>query len=160
MCINVRPKNDKLDLVSVSETPAATSVATRYGAPKRAWTRRTKVIVGAVAVVLTLVFVGWLALGRGEPSVASKDVGFSVRDSTLTEVDFQVVKDPAATVQCAVKALGSSFAIVGWDVVTIGPNGTDSGMDQGRTTAQRAAVRTESLAVSGVVDSCWIVPAP
>ncbi|MCY0904912.1 DUF4307 domain-containing protein [Arthrobacter sp. H14-L1] len=146
--------------MSVSETSAATSVATRYGAPKRRWTRRTKVILSAVVAVLTLVFVAWLALGRGEPSVASKDVGFSVRDSTLTEVDFQVVKDPGATAQCAVKALASSFAIVGWDVVTIGPNGTDSGIDQGRTTAQRAAVRTESLAVSGVVDSCWIVPAP
>ncbi len=121
--------------------------------------RRRKIILTAVIAVLALVFIAWLALGRGEASVTSKDVGFSVQDSTLTEVDFQVTKNPADTAQCAVKALGSSFAIVGWDVVTIGPNGTDAGIDRGRTTAQRALVRTESLAVSSVVDSCWIVPA-
>jgi hypothetical protein len=54
--------------------------------------------------------------------------------------------------------MNESYAVVGWDVVTIGPNGTAAGSDGGRTTAQRAMVRTDSLAVSLVVDSCWIVP--
>jgi hypothetical protein len=41
--------------------------------------------------------------------------------------------------------------------VEIGPNAPRDGADGGRTTAQRTTVRTESEAVSGVVDSCWIV---
>ncbi|MDJ0354746.1 MAG: DUF4307 domain-containing protein [Actinomycetota bacterium] len=145
--------------MSVSDSSAATSVATRYGTPKRVVPRRQKILLTTVIAVLALVFVAWLALGRGEAPVTSKDIGFSVQDGTMTQVDFQVVKNPGDTAQCAVKALGSSFAIVGWDVVTIGPNAADSGTDQGRTTAQRAWVRTESPAVSGVVDSCWIVTA-
>lgn len=110
-----------------------------------------------VIAVLALAFVAWLGLGRGPAAVGSKDIGFVVKDSTMTQIDFQVTKDPDATAQCAVKALGESFAVVGWDVVTIGPNGTEAGAGQGRTTAQRAMVRTESPAVSGVVDSCWLV---
>ena len=111
-----------------------------------------------VISVLALAFVAWLGLGRGPAAVGNKVVGYNVTDATQTVVDFQVTKDPASTAQCAVKALGESFAVVGWDVVTIGPNGVDAGADKGRTTAQRASVRTESLAVSADVDSCWLVP--
>ncbi|MCU1575216.1 MAG: hypothetical protein JWO93_3298 [Micrococcaceae bacterium] len=113
-----------------------------------------------LAAVFALAFVAWLGLGRGPATVDSKDVGFTVTDSTQTVVDFQVTKDPGAVAQCAVKALSESYAIVGWDVVTIGANDAGAGSGQGRTTAHRVALRTESLAVSGLVDSCWLVPAP
>ena len=33
---------------------------------------------------------------------------------------------------------------------------SQQGADGGRTMAQRAVLRTESLSVSGVVDNCWI----
>ena len=52
--------------------------------------------------------------------------------------------------------MDSKFAVVGWKVVDIGPNAADAGTDGGRTTAHRARLRTESQAVSAVVDSCWI----
>ncbi len=86
-----------------------------------------------------------------------KDLGYSTVDATVTEVDFQVVKYPAATAKCAVKALDSKFAVVGWKVVEVGPNEPKDGADGGRTTVQRVMLRTESEAVSGVVDNCWIV---
>ncbi|WP_269047908.1 DUF4307 domain-containing protein [Paenarthrobacter sp. Z7-10] len=143
--------------MTVSDASAATSLTNRYGRPKRALTRRKKIILTAVIAVLVLAFVTWLAVGRGPAAVDSKVIGFSVTDATLTEVDFQVIKNPGSTAQCAVKALGSDFAVVGWDVLTIGPNAAGTGADQGRTTAHRAKARTESLAVSGVVDSCWLV---
>jgi Domain of unknown function (DUF4307) len=145
--------------VTASKASAPT-LSNRYGAPKRAVSRRGKIGLLVLAGVLALAFVAWLGLGRGTAGVDSKDIGFTVTDSTQTVVDFQVTKDPGASAQCAVKALNESYAIVGWDVVTIGANSADAGAGQGRTTAQRAVLRTESLAVSGLVDSCWLVPAP
>ncbi len=98
----------------------------------------------------------WVSTSNATASVTYKDIGYSTPDGTLAEIDFQVTKDPATAAKCAVKALDSKFAVVGWKVVDIGPNPADSGADGGRTTSHRVQVRTESEAVSGVVDSCWI----
>ena len=98
----------------------------------------------------------WISTSNATDSVTFKDIGYSTPDATLAEIDFQVTKDPATAVKCSVKALDSKFAVVGWKVVDIAPNAANASADGGRTTAHRATVRTESAAVSGVVDSCWI----
>ena len=98
----------------------------------------------------------WISTSSATASVTFKDIGYSTPDATLAEIDFQVTKDPATDARCAVKALDAKFAVVGWKVVDVGPNAADAGTDGGRTTVHRALVRTESQAVSGVVDSCWI----
>ena len=85
-----------------------------------------------------------------------KDIGFSITDATLAEVDFQVTREPGVAVKCAVKALDSKFAVVGWKVVDIPTHEAEPGADGGRTIAQRVTLRTESLSVTGVVDSCWV----
>jgi hypothetical protein len=88
--------------------------------------------------------------------VTTKDIGFSVTDATRTEVDFQVTREPGTAVKCAVKALDSKFAVVGWKVVDIPPDANEGGADNGRTISQRVVLQTESLSVSGLVDSCWV----
>lgn len=98
----------------------------------------------------------WISTSLSTGSVSFKDIGYSTPDATQAVVDFQVTKERDAAVVCAVKALDSKFAVVGWKVVDVGPNGPDTGSDGGRTTAHRVVLRTESQAVSGVVDSCWI----
>ncbi|WP_240629836.1 DUF4307 domain-containing protein [Specibacter cremeus] len=143
--------------MTVSDSPAATSLTNRYGAPKRAFGKRTKVLTAVVIAVLALAFVTWLAVGRQGPSVQFKDVGYTVLDSTMTHVDFEVTKDAGATAACDVKAMNAAYAVVGWKTVTIGPNGTATGSNNGKTTILRADVRTDSLAVTGVVDNCWVV---
>jgi hypothetical protein len=142
---------------SAAPPPASTSLANRYGGQKRALSRKSKGILAGLALLLGAGFMGWVATSSAQKPVTFKDIGYSTVDATLTEVDFQVTKYPGATAKCAVKALDSSFAVVGWKVVEIGPNAPRDGADGGRTTAQRTTVRTESEAVSGVVDSCWIV---
>lgn len=137
--------------------PASTSLANRYGGQKRALTRGARRNLVIAALIAAVGFAAWLATSSAQAPVTYKDLGYSTVDATLTEVDFQVVKSPAATAKCAVKALDSTFAIVGWKVVEVGPNEPREGADGGRTTVQRTALRTESAAVSGVVDSCWIV---
>jgi hypothetical protein len=139
--------------------PAPTSLANRYGGQKRALTRKAKRNILIAALAVGIVFLAWVSTSAATNSVSFKDVGYSTRDATLTEIDFQVTKDPTVEAKCAVKAMDSKFAIVGWKVVDIGPNAADVGTEGGRTTAHRTQLRTESQAVSAVVDSCWI-PAP
>ncbi|MET4094535.1 DUF4307 domain-containing protein [Arthrobacter sp. UYCu712] len=136
--------------------PASTSLANRYGSQKRALTGRTKRYILIAALALGIGFMAWISTSSATASVTFKDIGYSTPDATLAEIDFQVTKDPATDARCAVKALDSKFAVVGWKVVDVGPNAADAGTDGGRTTVHRALVRTESQAVSGVVDSCWI----
>ncbi|MHA7155952.1 DUF4307 domain-containing protein [Arthrobacter sp. TMN-50] len=140
--------------------PPVSRVANRYGTPKPGIPGRTrKRIIWAtlaVAVVATALF----SLQTSIPEVASKDVGFSIQDPGNATVDFDVTKAPDASVQCAVQVLSETYAVVGWDVVEIGPNDTDEGTDGGRTTAHRAKLRTESEGVSGGVNACWVLEEP
>ncbi|TLM73332.1 DUF4307 domain-containing protein [Pseudarthrobacter sp. NamB4] len=136
-------------------TPADTSLANRYGTQKRSIKPGTKRILGGAALAVGIGFLAWVSTSQSLSDVSFKDVGYSTTDATLAEVDFQVTREPGTPVKCAVKALDSKFAIVGWKVVDIPPGEGNGTADGGRTVAQRVAVRTESLAVSGVVDSCW-----
>ncbi|WP_225437477.1 DUF4307 domain-containing protein [Arthrobacter sedimenti] len=132
-------------------------VANRYGAPKpKRPIGRVRMLL--VAVLLAAVAaVAAVALTSGSPGVSSKDVGFSLTSEGRASVDFEVTKDPTATAQCAVQALSENYAVVGWKVVTIGPNSAGEGANDGGTTAHRTDVRTDSPAVSGGVNACWIV---
>ncbi|WP_373418298.1 DUF4307 domain-containing protein [Arthrobacter sp. BF1] len=119
-------------------------------------TKKTRKILIIVAIALAVVWALWVTFGSND-GVTQKDISYKVVDSTMTTVDFAVTKSPDATARCAVKAMDESFAVVGWKVVTIGPNGKDVGAENGRTTTNRADLRTDTLAVTGIVENCWIV---
>ncbi|XAS64968.1 DUF4307 domain-containing protein [Pseudarthrobacter sp. So.54] len=136
--------------------PASPSLANRYGGQKRTLSGKAKRIVLVLAIAAGIAFMVWISTSNATESVTFKDIGYSTPDATLAEVDFQVTKEPSTAAKCSVKAMDAKFAVVGWKVVDIAPNAVDAGTDGGRTTAHRATLRTESQAVSGVVDSCWI----
>ncbi|NUP57977.1 MAG: DUF4307 domain-containing protein [Pseudarthrobacter sp.] len=136
--------------------PADTSLANRYGAKKRRLTPAAFRAAIGVALATGIGLLAWVSTSNSLSGVTFKDVGYSTTDATLAEVDFQVTREPAKQVKCAVKALDAKFAVVGWKVVDIAPSVPDGTPDGGRTVAQRVSVRTESASVSGVVDSCWI----
>ncbi len=121
---------------------------------------RTKRAILIAALAAGVAFMAWVSTSNATASVTFKDIGYSTPDATLAEIDFEVTKDPAVAAKCAVKALDSKFAIVGWKVLEIGPNPVDAGTDGGRTTVHRAQIRTESAAVSAVVDNCWLADKP
>ena len=98
----------------------------------------------------------WVSTSSAVSSVTFKDIGYSTTDATQAEVDFQVTREPGTPVKCAIKALDSKFAVVGWKVVDIPLGEADGTADGGRTISHRTVVKTESLSVSGIVDSCWI----
>lgn len=128
----------------------ATNLNNRYGSKRPSFSRRKKIWLGAIAAVLTLLFISWLTFGKG-PAVENKLLGYAVTDATQTVIEFQVNKPPSVAAQCAVQALDNSFAVVGWKVVTI-PADTS----QPESTSQRVELRTDTLAVSATVDSCWV----
>lgn len=117
---------------------------------------RTRKILLAVAAVLALSWVLWATLG-GNTGISQKLVSYHVIDGTMTTVDVAVTKDPNSTARCAIKAMNSTYAVVGWNVITIGPNSVDDGSENGRTTIVRGELRTDSPAVTGVVENCWTV---
>ncbi|KIS28251.1 hypothetical protein TV39_05445 [Arthrobacter sp. SPG23] len=139
-----------------TSAPATTTLANRYGGQKRALSGKAKRTIGIAALAAGIGFMAWISTSLNSETVSFKDIGYSTTDATQAEIDFQVTKEPGTSVKCAVKALDAKFAVVGWKVVDIGPNPADATADGGRTTVHRAVVRTESLSVSGVVDSCWI----
>lgn len=110
-------------------------------------------VVLAMAVVGTALFSFFVA----QPEVRSKDVGFNIIDARRATVDFEVIKAPDRTVQCAIQVLSESYAIVGWKIVTVEADPSASTSGQMRTTAHRAELRTESLGTSGGVNACWTV---
>ncbi|MBT2248510.1 DUF4307 domain-containing protein [Arthrobacter sp. BHU FT2] len=138
--------------------PADTSLANRYGGQKRRLPRGAKRAIVGGALAVGIGFLAWVSTSNSLSSVTFKDIGYSTPDATVAEVDFQVTREPGTPVRCAVKALDSKYAVVGWKVVDVpspAPEGTEDTADGGRTVSQRVTVRTESLSVSGVVDSCW-----
>ena len=136
--------------------PADTSLANRYGSQKRPLPRGAKRGIAVAALAAGVGFMAWVSTSSAVSDVTFKDIGFSTIDATAAEVDFQVTREPGTAVKCGVKALDSKFAVVGWKVVDIPPGEPANSADGGRTVSQRVTVRTESISVSGVVDSCWV----
>jgi hypothetical protein len=121
--------------------------------------RKAKRWAVIVALAIGMGFLAWVSTSNATASVTFKDIGYRTTDAMQAEVDFQVTREPGTAVKCAIKALDSRFAVVGWKVVDIPPVEQEAqaqSADGGRTLAQRVVVRTESQAVSGVVDNCWI----
>lgn len=126
----------------------------RYGAkpqraplPKIFWIALTLIGV-AVAASFGL----WVQLSKSDQPVA-RDVGFELISADESSGTFEVVKNPADTAVCAVKALDSSRAPVGWKEVTISPT-TDTG-ENSRHSVHTVHVRTLAEATTITVDSCW-----
>ena len=144
---------------SGTSQPADISLANRYGRPKRRLSRKARRWAVIVALAIGMGFLAWVSTSNATASVTFKDIGYRTTDATQAEVDFQVTREPGTAVKCAIKALDSKFAVVGWKVVDIPPAEQEAqgqSADGGRTLAQRVVLRTESQAVSGVVDNCWI----
>ena len=145
-----------MDAVTNSDSPAPTSLTNRYGTPKRTVSKKTRKIVLILVAVISLGWVLWVSFGANT-GISQKILSYNVVDATMTTVDLAVTKGPSTTAECAIKAMNASYAVVGWSVITIGPNSKDVGSENGRTTTVRGELRTTSLAVTGVVENCWIV---
>lgn len=134
----------------IPAAPDAELLATRYGrTPQRA--RRTRVVGIAGALVFLVVLVGWVVwAGLGTPAqFKAQDAAHTIISDSETSVQWEFSVSPGTPASCAVQALNSTFAIVGWKVVDLPASDT-------YTRVLTETVRTTERAVSGLIYRCWL----
>lgn len=132
-----------------------TELDARYGrTPSRS--RRTRVIAITAAIGVAVVvgaWVIWVGLFSPSASLDTRDLGYAEIDGQnggqAVEVRYEVTADPGSDATCALQALSSDFAIVGWKVVVLPPSDT-------LTRQFRETVRTTEPAVTGLIYRCWL----
>ena len=134
-----------------SDEARAADLDARYGRSASV-TRRNSWVAVVAALAFVVVFVAWLVWGGlgGTPAQFQvQDTGHELVSDSEVTVSWQFSVDGGQSAQCAVQALNSTFAIVGWRIVDI-PASTQ------RTRVFTEAVRTTEQAVSGLIYRCWL----
>jgi Domain of unknown function (DUF4307) len=129
----------------------STALQDRYGrTPSRRRRGRVLAIVAGIAVLIVVVlWVLWVGLFGTASSLGSRDLGYQLEGSDAIEVRYEVTVDTGRTVSCALQALNSDFAVVGWKVVALPAS------DQG-TRQFRETLKTTEPPVTGLIYRCWL----
>jgi len=131
--------------------PASTNLDARYGRSPKA-KRNNRLIVVTVAFGFVAVFTAWLVWGgllEAPAQFEAKDTGFELIDNSTVTVRWQFNVPENTDARCAVQALNSTFAIVGWKVVDVPASDL-------RNRALSETIRTTEQAVSGLIYRCWL----
>ena len=140
--------------MSQPESPPATEadeLVARYGRSPGG-SRRTRWVVVASAAGLVVAFVAWLLWSGtvgGPTQFTAEDAGHTVVSDSEVSVTWNLTVEPGTPMACAVQALNSTFAIVGWVVVEV-PASSE------RIRSLTTTVRTTELAVTGLIYRCWL----
>lgn len=137
------------------ESPPAEGMAQRYGHKRRALSPRAQKWSVISALSLACAGAVWFTINMAFGQLEYNDVGYSIHSDTRATVDYEVTKDFDSTAQCMIQALDDSYAVVGSRIVTIGPHEGTTSAD--RSQYFRNELRTEHRAVTGIVDSCWLL---
>ncbi len=133
-------------------TDAAGALDERYGrTSKRGIDRRLGWVIGSLAVIGGLIFLffgGWQTTSK----VETHDLHYEVIDDRSVTLDFEVTSQPGAPVACAIEALSTSFATVGWEVVELP-------IAEQRTRRFTSTLVTTYPATTATLRSCWVVEA-
>ncbi len=126
-------------------------IEARYGRSpaRRRRTRLIAIVAGAGVLAVVIAWVAWAGLLGPSASLGSRDLGYSLVGEDAIEVRYEVTADAGTSVSCALQALNSTFAIVGWKVIAIPPS------EQG-TRQFRETLRTSEPAVTGLIYRCWL----
>ena len=128
-----------------------TDLDARYGRTRTS-KNRTRVVVIVSALAFAVVFVAWLVWGGllGAPAqFQAEDTAHHVLDDETVDVTWQFTVEPGTDARCAVQALNSTFAIVGWKIVDV-PASTV------RTRDLTERLLTSEPAVTGLIYRCWL----
>ena len=139
----------------VAATSAASTASAdldaRYGrSPKTR--RNNRLIVVTVAIGFVAVFTAWLVWGgllEAPAQFEAKDTGYEIIEDSAVTVHWNFNVPENTDARCAVQALNSTFAIVGWKIVDVPAS------DQ-RNRALSETIRTTEEAVSGLIYRCWL----
>jgi hypothetical protein len=104
-------------------------------------------VIGTIGCTIGVALAVWLGLANSLGKVTWTDTGYDVVDQRSVRVEFDVHRPAGEAVTCRLKALDTSFGVVGVLDVQLPAS-------QERSVHREAVVRTTSLAVTGVVDTC------
>lgn len=107
--------------------------------------------LAGLALLVSLVFVYWVQSDRASDPT-TRDVGYNIISSDEATGTFELIKNPEDSAVCAIKALNSARAPVGWKEVAIGP----ASDPHAASTVHTVTLRTLSEATTVTVDSCWL----
>lgn len=133
----------------------ATSLANRYGRPKRRLSKRAKVILSCLLLLAMILGVLFLST-RNTKTFEPKDVAFSLVSARQTDVTVAVSMEAGDKITCGIQVLSEDFGVVGYKEVLF--DGSAEGLQPrgGRVTVQhKVPIRTVFEGVSGGSDSCW-----
>ena len=114
--------------------------------------RRTRVVALSSAIAFVVVFALWLVWGGllGAPAqYDAQDTGHTIISDSEASVTWQFTAEPGTDARCAVQALNSTFAIVGWKIVDL-PASTE------RLRKFTETLATTERAVTGLIYRCWL----
>lgn len=114
--------------------------------------RRSRVVIIGTAIAFVVVFAAWVIWGGLSGTNATlevRELGYRNATENSIEVRWEVTVEPGSEVSCAIQALNSSFGIVGWRVVELGPS-------ESRTRIFQEPVRTAEPPVTGLPYRCWL----
>lgn len=133
-----------------ADIPSTQRLEDRYGTGRRS--RLDKRFAWATAAVLLLaglaflLFSGW----QNGTEVEAQDIGHTKVTPLILDVKFEVSAPPNTPVACAVEALNTSKATVGWKVVELPV--TDA-----RTHTVTTRVVTTNPATATTTRACWVL---
>ena len=155
-CIRLKP-----DMVSNSKQTTASadnSVATRYGGAKQSrLSKKTGRIIAIIALLAAVATTFWFAFSSSSSMLAFKSVGYVIHNEAEAWVEFEVTKEPEATVACAVRVLTDTAAVAGYRTVVIGPDENPDASGKDLTKYYDTNLRTDQLGSGGEVDTCWYI---
>lgn len=133
----------------------ATSLANRYGRPKRRLSKRAKVIASTL-LVLALILASLFLSTRNTKTFEPKDVAFSLVSDRQTDVTVAVSMKLGEKVTCGLQVLSEDFGVVGYKEVLFDGGAPGLEVKADRVTVQhKVPVRTVFAGVSGGSDACW-----
>lgn len=120
----------------------------RYGEGRtRGIDRRFGYIAGGLLVLGGIVFLLFSGWNTSSP-LEFRDIAHSMPDERTVDVTFEVTAPPNTRVLCAVEALNTSFATVGWSIVEL-----PASSERTRTITESLIITNE--ATTGQVNHCW-----
>lgn len=145
------PDPDAPDPAPPPDRGAPADLDARYGRTRSSHVR-TRIVVVASAIAFAVVFAAWLIWGGllGAPAqLQANDLAHRVIDEETVEVTWQFTVEPGTDARCAVQALNSTFAIVGWKIVEVPASPV-------RTRDLTQRLLTTEPAVTGLIYRCWL----
>jgi hypothetical protein len=127
-----------------------TDLDARYGRSRGAAvrTRWIAIVAGVGVAVVVGAWLWWVGILSPAADIGVETLGYTVVDATETAVQFQVTVEQELAVDCAVQALDTDFATVGWKIIHLPAS-------EQHTRQMTESVRTSHLAVSGLIYRCW-----